>query len=370
MGMLSRREFMAAAMSACAATELRCASPKRAPTVSGGAEAAGGSSSSSNSDAALDLSSASAGDVSDGASRPAESPTDASADADAQQDAAAGAIIDTHVHFFDPARPIPTGRPSSVPWPNPGDALYRTTLPADYLALAKPLGISSAIVIEASSWLEDNQWILDLIAGNPAFAGFVGNLSEVLGTATFDDTLTALARNALFRGIRVFASQLTGGDPSNFASLAATGLMIDVVGFSADLPAIAAFAQTLPSLRIVIDHVANVAIDGGAPPADWAAGIAAAGGQPNVYCKISGLVEGAGMTGAVSSDVAFYRPTLDTVWRAFGEDRVLFGSNWPVSSVNAALPAVLSIVRSYVDEKGSAASEKAFASNARAAYGV
>ncbi|HEV3031134.1 MAG TPA: amidohydrolase family protein, partial [Polyangia bacterium] len=286
--------------------------------------------------------------------------TDSDAGATADEHAAAGAIIDTHVHFFDPGRPVPCGRPSSVPWPDPSNVLYRTTLPADYLALAKPLGISSAVVIEASSWLEDNQWILDLIAGNPAFAGFVGNLSEVLGMATFDDTLTALARNSLFRGIRVSPSQLTGGDPSNFASLAAKGMMIDVLGFPADLPAIAAFAQTSPSLRIVIDHVANVAIDGGPPPADWVAGIAAAAGQPNVYCKISGLVEGAGMTGAVSSDVALYRPTLDTVWGAFGEDRVLFGSNWPVSSVNAALPAVLSIVRSYVDEKGSAASEKAF----------
>jgi hypothetical protein len=201
MGTLSRREFMAAAMSACAATEPRCASPKRAPTMPGGADGAGGSSSSSNGDAALDRSSASTGDASDDASRAADASSPSSdAGAGADRDAAASAIIDTHVHFFDPARPVPSGRPSSVPWPDPSDVLYRTTLPADYLALAKPLGISSAIVIEASWWLEDNQWILDLIEGNPAFAGLVGNLSEVLGMPTFDDTLTKLAGNWIVFG--------------------------------------------------------------------------------------------------------------------------------------------------------------------------
>ncbi len=80
-------------------------------------------------------------------------------------------IIDTHIHLFDPTRP------QGVPWPpkdNP--ILYKSALPARYAGIAKPLGVVGAIEIEASPWLEDNQWVLDLAAKNPIIVGTVGDL--------------------------------------------------------------------------------------------------------------------------------------------------------------------------------------------------
>ena len=66
-------------------------------------------------------------------------------------------IIDCHTHFYDP------GRPQGVPWPGKSEtALYRPVYPRDYRALAAPLGITGTVVVEASAWPADNDWILDL----------------------------------------------------------------------------------------------------------------------------------------------------------------------------------------------------------------
>src|SRR6476660_2699055 len=109
--------------------------------------------------------------------------------------AAAIPIIDTHIHLFDPSRP------QGVPWPPKGNAvLYKTALPARYRKIAGPLGIVGAIEVEASPWLEDNQWVLDVAAKDTIIVGTVGNLEP--GKPDFRKQLDRLHRNPLFRGIR------------------------------------------------------------------------------------------------------------------------------------------------------------------------
>src|SRR5262245_18853787 len=79
-------------------------------------------------------------------------------------------LIDTHTHFYDP------GRPQGVPWPSKDDKLlYRPVFPKDYLALPVPRPVTGTVVVEASPWLEDNQWVLDLAVREPFIVGFVGN---------------------------------------------------------------------------------------------------------------------------------------------------------------------------------------------------
>ena len=75
-------------------------------------------------------------------------------------------VIDTHTHFYDPTRP------QGVPWPpNKESPFYRTVLPKDFLDVASPLGVRETVVVEASEWVEDNQWILDLAKTNPSIVG-------------------------------------------------------------------------------------------------------------------------------------------------------------------------------------------------------
>src|SRR5262245_12605261 len=80
-------------------------------------------------------------------------------------------IIDCHIHLFD------TTRPQGVPWPDKKDTvLYQPALPDRYRKIAVPLGITGAIEVEASPWLEDNQWVLDVAAKDSLIVGTVGNL--------------------------------------------------------------------------------------------------------------------------------------------------------------------------------------------------
>jgi len=275
-------------------------------------------------------------------------------------------VIDCHTHFYDPTRP------QGVPWPGRQETqLYRRVLPADYQALAVPHGVTGTVVVEASAWIEDNQWLLDLAKHERFIKGIVGHLNP--GDAEFARQIKRFARNRLFRGIRVSGgavSRLLESEKlRDLQRLAEHDLSLDVNGGVESLPDIAALARAVPRLRIIIDHVANVRIDGRIPPEPWREGMSVAGNQPNVFCKVSGLVEGSGRrNGQAPREPAFYRPILDHVWNCFGEDRVVYGSNWPVSELFADFATVHGIVKGYFTEKGERAAEKYFAQNARAAY--
>ena len=176
-------------------------------------------------------------------------------------------LIDTHTHFYDPTRP------EGVPWPPRDDKLlYRTVLPKDYRALPVPQPVTGTVVVEASPWVEDNQWVLDLAANDPFIVGLVGNLP--VGTKQFAGHLKRFAANKLFRGIRIRDRKLEGtlDDPafvSDLKLLADHDLSLDLVGGREILPFADRLAKEVPGLRIIIDHLAGVVVDGKAPPADW-----------------------------------------------------------------------------------------------------
>jgi predicted TIM-barrel fold metal-dependent hydrolase len=272
-------------------------------------------------------------------------------------------IIDTHTHFYDPSRP------QGVPWPKAGDEiLYRTVLPPEYRAMAEPHGIAGTVVVEASPWLEDNQWLLDLAEKEPFIVGIVGNLDPL--DSEFAANLGRFAKNPLFRGIRVSGNTLIargndGGFLASMRRLADAGLSLDLNG-GPFLPHVAKLARAVPDLRIVIDHV------GGAghpdkPPREWA--IAEAAAAPNVFCKVSGMPEQTGFPKREApAEPAFYRPILDAVWNAFGAERLLFGSNWPVADNGTAFAGVMGIVREYFAEKSADARTLFFRENSRRVY--
>ena len=272
-------------------------------------------------------------------------------------------IIDTHTHFYDPTRP------EGVPWPNPNDeVLYRRVMPEDYKALAVPEGVTGTVVVEASKWLEDNQWILDLAAEEPFIVGFVGHLEP---TADFEDNLNRFSANPLFRGIRLGSGHLrTIGDPTFLGSiekLAAKELTLDLLINPEALSILPTLVEHTPEMRIVINHIAGARISEAPPDAAWVSAIREVARYPNIYCKVSGLAEHTGQIPA-PTDVAYYTPTIDVLWDAFGEDRLIYGSNWPVSERFASYEFVQKIVNDYFSAKGDAVKAKFFWQNAKAAY--
>lgn len=282
--------------------------------------------------------------------------------------AAAPEILDTHTHFYDPSRP------RGVPWPDPADAvLYRTVLPVEFQSLAAPFGVTGTVVVEASPWPEDNDWLLQLADRDPFLRGVVGNL--VPGHPRFQADLQSLARHPRFCGIRIgvepLRAALEGGPArTDLHRLADLDASLDLLIPPERLPEAAQLGRLIPDLRIIVDHCGNVPV-GSPPPGEWTGGLAACHYAPRVFMKVSGLVEGTGRRGGLApTDPEYYRPVLNAVWSPFGEDRLIFGSNWPVCLHFATYGTVLGIVQAYFDAKGRSASTKYFARNARQAYRI
>ncbi len=282
----------------------------------------------------------------------------------AQAAAPATRIIDTHTHFYDPTRP------GGVPWPSKGTKLHRTVLPANWLALAAPHGVKETVIVEASPLVEDNQWILDLAAKEKCIVGFVGHLDP---GAEFATHVKRFAANPIFRGIRWNGALLldeTKRDAvlAGAKLLAEHGLELDLNGGPNYLPHAAQLAAAVPDLRIVINHLGG----SGDPQAlrpEWKDNVRATAKQPNVFMKVSALVEQVQCPeGQAPRATAYYLPILDQLWESFGPDRLIYGSNWPVSDKGAPYEVVFKIVDDYYRAKGSDACEKYFWKNSLAAY--
>jgi L-fuconolactonase len=276
-------------------------------------------------------------------------------------------VIDTHTHFYDPHRA------EGVPWPPENDPLlHRTVLPAEHRRIAASKGVVGTVVVEASPWVEDNQWLLDLADRDPWILGVVGQLEP--GQELFRQQLARFAAHPRFRGIRigVWRQDHRLDDPalrSDLKRLIDADLTLDINCDHHRLDAVAQLAAALPDLRIIINHVANVRIDGTQPPSDWTQAIRTVARQDNVYCKFSGLVEGTGRRGSEApTDPAFYGPVRDVVWEAFGGDRLVYGSNWPVSAHFAPYEQVQSLARELLQSRGPEAVEAVFAGNPRRFY--
>src|SRR6185312_12430130 len=137
-------------------------------------------------------------------------------------------IIDTHIHLYDPRRK------DGIPWPPSDDkVLYKPVLPPLFMSTAKPVGVAGTIVVEASPRVEDNQWVLDQIKGNPFFLGFVASLEA--GKPEFRTNLERFHKNPLVRGIRIFdqAFLAGAGNPAfidDLKRLADADLSLDAIG--------------------------------------------------------------------------------------------------------------------------------------------
>ena len=222
-------------------------------------------------------------------------------------------------------------------------------------------------MVEASPWLEDNQWVLDVAAKDPIVVGVVGNLEP--GKPEFGKQLERFHRNSLFRGIRYgnlwdrnLAAEIA--KPQFIADLkllSKAGLSLDTANPNPELlGTVLRVTDQVPDLRVIIDHLPQMK--------EKAHGrdLEELGKRPKVYVKLSEVFRR--IDGQVPKDLKVYRETLDTLYATFGEDRVLYGSDWPNSDNWEPYPEVLRLVQEYFSTKSPAAAEKYFSTNSVAAY--
>lgn len=277
-------------------------------------------------------------------------------------------ILDAHIHLFNPQRP------GGIPWPLPGDAIYKPSLPDRYAKIATPFGVRGAIAVEASPLFADNDWVLKVAAENPIIVGFIGNL--IPGSTEYDRQLDRLRQNPIFLGFRygnlwnrdLATDSLKPAFMQGLRHLASAELVFESANPNPQLiAALLRIGEAIPELRIVLDHLPSLQLPTEtAPRRDYLKNLHELAKNPKVFVKLSEIP--VHIEGKTRLDLAYYKDHLDQIWSTFGEDRIFFGSDWPNSDHLASYADTLKLVRSYLATKPASAHEKFFWSNSIHAY--
>lgn len=251
--------------------------------------------------------------------------------------------IDAHQHFW-----IYNDREFS--WIDDSmAALRRNFLPADLDPQLKANGFDGSVVVQTCQTLQETRWLLDLAAENPFVLGVVGWAD--LSSAEIRQHLKPLARNPKLVGLR----HIVQSEPDDrfllrpqflrgIAALEEFDLAYDILIYARHLPVAIEFVAKFPRQRFVLDHMAKPQIkvrEFGA----WSDGIRRLAAFPNVFCKMSGLATEADWKRWSREDIA---PYLDLAFDAFGPNRLMIGSDWPVCLVAASYTEATSLVKDYI----------------------
>lgn len=280
---------------------------------------------------------------------------------------ARGLRLDAHQHFWRYSA-------GQYPWIPPGSLLQRDWLPSDLAALQAPLGLDGSIVVQARQSLAESNWLLGLADADPRIRGVVGWVD--LQHDRIEDSLAELAAHPKFVGVRHVVQDepderfmLRPAFLRGLDCLKQFGLRYDLLIYPQQLPAALEVVRQFPEQPFVLDHLAKPFIrDGLISP--WREQILELAQFPHVLCKVSGMVTEARHLGW---DPADFRPYLEAVFAAFGEDRLMFGSDWPVCLLAGSYEQVFRLAEDYVvnaAKYSAAAQAKFFGGNCARFYGI
>lgn len=274
--------------------------------------------------------------------------------------------VDAHQHFWDPSR-------TAYPWMSDGlERIRRKFAPDDLGPLLKERGIARTVLVQTISSLDETREFLKLADDTDFIAGVVGwvdlTSSDVKRTL---EELLALPEGRRLVGIRHQAHDEL--DPQWLArddvrrglrAVEECGLAYDLLVRVRELPAALATAKALPGLRFVIDHVAKPQIKTGEMN-EWVKHMQPFAELPNVSCKLSGMITEADWQQWRPADLA---PYVERVMNWFGEDRALFGSDWPVCLLAGTYFEVYDALCEALGPISEPAREKIFGGNAIRLY--
>lgn len=277
--------------------------------------------------------------------------------------------IDAHHHLWDLNR-------RDQPWLHGPAmaAIHRTFTVADFAPEVAVTGFDRGILVQVLADAEETRDFLALAAESELVAGVVG-WTDLTSTDIADD-LAALRRapgGDLLVGIR----HLVQGeaDPrwlcrpdvrSGLNAIAEAGLCYDLLTLPHQLPAAVETVRALPHLTFVLDHLSKPPIASGELE-PWTSSLRELAAEPNVFCKLSGMVTEADHT---SWTVAALRPYAEVALDAFGPSRVMFGSDWPVCLLAATYAQVADAAARLVIELSSDEQAEIFGGTAARAYGL
>ncbi|MCU0345525.1 MAG: amidohydrolase family protein [Saprospiraceae bacterium] len=274
-------------------------------------------------------------------------------------------MLDTHVHFwkFDPVRDA---------WIDGSmEVIRRDFLPTDLLPELQANGVSGCVAVQADQSEAETHFLLQL-ADNHAF------VRKVVGWADLrsPDVAERLAHFSQFEKLAGFRHIVQGEQDVNFllrndfkrgiAALAQHGFTYDILVFPHQLGAVLEFVRQFPNQQFVIDHLAKPYVKDGYFDG-WAALMREVAKHENVHCKVSGMVTEAKWQGWKYED---FVPYLDLVAEAFGVNRLMYGSDWPVCLLGGSYDNVANITRRFFENFTAAEFEAVMNGNGAKFYGI
>jgi L-fuconolactonase len=228
-------------------------------------------------------------------------------------------------------------------------ALKRDFLPPDLEPLLREAGFDGCVAVQAAQTPEETRFLLDLARRHPFVKAVVGWVDLV--APDLEAQLEHLGGEPALRGVRHIAQDeaddrfLARDDVvRGISALARHGLTYDILVYARQMPSAVELARRLPEQPFVVDHVAKPEIRAGRLES-WRVHIRELAALPHVACKLSGLVTEADWSRWTPADL---RPYLDVVLEAFGPERLMVGSDWPVCLLAADYPTVITLVRDLV----------------------
>lgn len=269
-------------------------------------------------------------------------------------------LIDAHMHLWALAR-------GDYDWLTPDlPALYRDFAYDDYAKATKDAGLTGCVLVQAAPTAAETDWLLAVAARHDGVRGVVGWIDLTLPV---DPQRLAELRSKRLVGMRLMLQDwpdasliLSGPYAQGLDAVAASDLAVDALVRPHQLPIVASLAARHPGLTIIVDHGGKPAVrDGIWQP--WADDIAALGALANVRCKLSGLVTEAeaGVT------VEQLSPYVAYLAKCFGEDRLIWGSDWPLVGMRMSFAQWHAMAARLARDLALPA-DKLFGRNAYAAY--
>lgn len=272
--------------------------------------------------------------------------------------------LDSHQHFWK-------FNPAEYGWMQPDWPIRRDFLPSDLQPLLNQHRLDGSIAVQARQTIEESRWLLSLADQSPLIKGVVGWVD--LRSDHVTEQLAELAPHPRFVGVR----HVVQDEPDDrfmlrpdfirgISRLKQFDLTYDLLVFPQQLPAAIELVRRFPEQPFVLDHIAKPRIrDGTLSP--WREHIRELAQAPNVCCKVSGLVTEADWVNWKAED---FRPYLDIIFESFGEDRLMFGSDWPVCLLAGSYERVFKLLEQYVQQLRAEGRAKLFGDNAARFYGI
>jgi L-fuconolactonase len=273
--------------------------------------------------------------------------------------------VDAHQHFW-------LYNEQEYGWIGPEmAALRRDFLPEHLIPLQEALQIEGTVAVQARQTVDETRWLLQLAGQHPQIQGVVGWID--LCDPDVGQQLEALCAHGRLRGVRHVVQDepddrflLRPDFTRGIGLLAAFGLTYDILIYPRHLPVACEFVAQFPEQWFVLDHIAKPPIaEGRLQP--WAEGIRRLAEQPRVYCKASGMVTEAAWDRWTAAD---FRPYLDVVVGAFGTERIMLGSDWPVCTVAGSYAEVMGLAYDYLAQFSAAEQAAMAGGNAARFYGL